>query len=297
MMDHDSGEVFDLGSRYLPGGPADADRRDDALLAVADRCSDAPETGLMLAIVDGIATFADLSELGAQLGCGDDRLVGELLESRFDDALADLARLESQDGLADTCAVYRSSLYHGERRTATLGVRLDAVDDNRLTAVEQGEVNRLIGDPAQRLDVPPSLTVQFHVGQHDVAELEQLQAQPVAIALTLLVQQANIAHRGDQPMCGAARITGRRAYLAERERPVGRREAVEDVDDLDQRLHPVVGYRQIRFEGVDHSRSPFATEVASRPPLAQSVTRDHPPRHRSLHCVDIEGRIVILQYG
>src|SRR5215472_14447365 len=237
MMDHDSGEVFDLGSRYLPGGPADADRRDDALLAVAD-----------------------LSELGAQLGCGDNRLVGELLKSRFDDALADLARLESQDGLADTCAVYRGRLYHGERRTATLGARLDAVDDNRLTAVEQGEVNRLIGDPAQRLDVPPSLTVQFHVRQHDVAELEQLQAQPIAIALTLLVQQANITHRGDQPMSGAARITGRRAYLTKRERSVGRREAVEDADDLDQRLHPVVGCRHIMFEGVDHSRSPFATK-------------------------------------
>src|SRR5262249_31213120 len=135
-----------------------------------------------------------------------------------------------------------------------------------------------------RFDVPPSLTVQVHVCQHDVAELEQLQAQPVAIALTLLVQQTNITHRGDQPMCGAARIAGRRAYLAERERPVGRREAVEDADDLDQRLHPVVGCRYIMFEGVDHSRSPFATEVASPPPLRN---RSYATTHHVISCYTV----------
>src|SRR5215470_16602278 len=107
-MDHDSGEVFDLGSRYLPGGSADADRRDDALLAVANWRSDAPETRLMLAIVDGIAAFADLSELGSQLCRAGNRLVGELLESRLDDAVAGLAGLEGQDRLADTRAVHRS---------------------------------------------------------------------------------------------------------------------------------------------------------------------------------------------
>src|SRR5215472_977200 len=127
MMDHDSGDIFDLGSRYLPGGPADADCCDHALLAVANRRSDAPETRLMLAVVDGIATFADLGELGSQLGCGSDRLVGELLEARLDDAVADLTRLEGQDGLADARAVHGSRLDHRERRAATLGVRLNAV--------------------------------------------------------------------------------------------------------------------------------------------------------------------------
>src|SRR5215475_15046420 len=136
MVGHDGGKILDLGSRYLPGRSADADGCDDALLAIANRRSDAPETRLMLSVVDGITTFADLGELGSQLGCGNDRLVGELLEARLDDAVADLTRLEGQDGLADARAVHRSCLDHRERCAATLGVRLNAVDDNRLAAVE-----------------------------------------------------------------------------------------------------------------------------------------------------------------
>ena len=75
-MHDDLGHVGDFREMYLPRWAADTDAGKDPPCLIADRRPDATQTGLMLAIVNGIALLADLAQSRAQRFRLHDRAVG-----------------------------------------------------------------------------------------------------------------------------------------------------------------------------------------------------------------------------
>ncbi len=129
-------------------------------------------------------------------------------------------------------------LDQGQRRAA---LRRYAMGDDGLLAVEHRQVDELATDLAQRVDDGVRLAVQIHVGEGRAAELEQLDAQSIAIAMPVLVEQAELAHRRREPVRRAARKAGRVGDLRQRHRAARGREGFEDRNHLGQGLQRFVG--------------------------------------------------------
>ena len=122
------------------------------------------------------------------------------------------------------------------------GDGVGAMNDQRPVAVEEhGEMHGLAALPCQRVHEGACLAVQIHVGEDDIAKLEQLHPEPVAVALAILVEQPGLAHRGEQAMRRALGKAGALAYIGERQGAIDGGKNVEHAHDLGERLQVALG--------------------------------------------------------
>src|SRR5258708_25624376 len=224
-MEDDLGQLGELILLQAARRTAGAQAGDDAPRPVVDRRSDAPDGGLMLALVDGIAAFADQFQLALELSPVGYRGVREALQSAGDDRVDSGGRLEGKNCLADARAMDRRRLDQRHGRSA---VGRYAMDDDRLPSIEYREMNQMTADPPQRIDERARLAVQVHVGEDGVAEFEQLDAEPIAITMSVLVEQAHVAQGGRQSMRRAAREAGCGGDLRQRQRSARGREGLQN---------------------------------------------------------------------
>ena len=234
-MDDDLRQFAGLFDGYLPGRTADADRRKHALAFVAYRRADAQESWLVLALVQRIPSLPRPLQFRQQRRTTRDRALGERLEAEFDHPVDHFPRLVSQDRLADAGAIGRRVLDQ-RRRSGDVARRLQPPNDDCTQPVEHGEMDRQVGQALQRLDERRRLAVQIEIGQYRVAELEQADAEAVIAALPILVEEADLPHRGQEPVGRAAGIVEHRADLGQRQGPAIGRETAQDRSRLGEGL-------------------------------------------------------------
>ena len=151
------------------------------------------DVGFDLPEVERVAPRPNRNELGAQVLRIGDRVSGICRQSEPDDPIDCRFGLVRERRLAHTRAMARRELHHDRR---VLGARMTSggsIDEAHPPPVEDAQMDVLAGLPAQKLHMGASLGVDVHVDQHRVAELEQLEAQPVLASVAVLVEQSDLA--------------------------------------------------------------------------------------------------------
>ena len=113
------------------------------------------------------------------------------------------------------------------------------MDEDHLLPVEHRKMRLVARDPAERVDEGQRRAVEIHVGQHRVAELEQLQPEAVTVAVAVLVEQPDAAIEAAR-RCAVLRgkpVTADISASDSARREVEK--ASEDRDHLAQRLQGV----------------------------------------------------------
>jgi hypothetical protein len=143
-----------------------------------------------------------------------------------------------------------------------------AVDEHGQLAVEDAEVHRLAAELRQAVRQWLRHPVQIEIGQVEAPEFEQLETKPIAVAVAVLLDEAEFLQRAQQPMrrCLWKSRTGLKRR--ERERAVARRETGQQPPDLPHRVDDVL--------------APFAHWTPSVPPCETSW--DRTAIARGLYC-------------
>ena len=69
-----------------------------------------------------------------------------------------------------------------------------------LMPVEHGKMDHVTAETRKRFNEGTCFSMQIHIRKNNVAEFKELKSQSVSIALTVLVEEPDFFHRGQQPM-------------------------------------------------------------------------------------------------
>lgn len=237
MVDDNLVQFIHFGHGQLPGGRADADAGKDNPRLVADRRADAPEAGLMLAIVDGVATLPGEIEFGAEgVGLGEGGF-GKAFEASLDHPGDDFFGLVCQDCLADAGTMDRRIFDHG---IGEHGFGFGALDDDGAMTVEDRQMHGPARQAMEGIDDDPAFAIELKIGEDRIAELEQAKAEAIGIAFPLLLDKADFAHGGQQTVRGGARVAGPRANLGQGQRAMRGIETIEHARHLGEGFEALV---------------------------------------------------------
>jgi hypothetical protein len=117
------------------------------------------------------------------------------------------------------------------------GLARGTLDEHHALPVEHTEMDAFIGHAAERLDEGTRHALQIHAVENGRAKLRETQPEAILVASTVLLEEAHLLERQYRAMRGGTRKARTLRDLGDGQRSVGGRKAVENPNQLPQRLY------------------------------------------------------------